>query len=447
MPHGETITIQYTPYGGARDLFGCRDRELLMEGPAGTGKSFAALWKAHLALLKYPGARWLLLRKTLVSLKASTLVTYREKVLHPALGVRFWAAKGDEPAHYAYPNGSKLIIGGMDKPGKIMSTEYDGVLWDEATDGTLDEWEALMTRLRYARMPYQQAIACANPSYPAHWLNERANSGRMTRVLSRHEDNPAVTPEYLAALDNLSGVRRARLYLGMWAAAEGTVYEDAWDAARNLVPRATISKRPDDLYGDCGIDPSWPRYLAVDFGYNNPFVCLWAAEDRDGRLWIYRELYQTKRLVEDHAAEIKRLSRWGALNGDPLPRLVICDHDAEDRATLERHLGLYTMPAHKSVSDGIQAVASALRPSGDDKPRLCILRDSLCERDASLADKHAPCSVVEEFDAYVWDRRANLKRGEAPVKEHDHGLDALRYLVAERMLVPSEVTYGSEPWY
>jgi predicted transcriptional regulator len=39
----------------------------------------------------------------------------------------------------------------------------------------------------------------------------------------------------------------------------------------------------------------------VDFGYTNPFVMQWWAEDPDGRLYLYREIYRTRRLVEDHA--------------------------------------------------------------------------------------------------------------------------------------------------
>src|SRR6185503_10636511 len=113
-PAPERVTIDYTPYGAARHLFACRDREILLEGPANTGKSYGALWKVHIALLKYPGCKWIMLRKTFASLKASTMVTYRERVLHPALGVHFWPSKGDEAPHYAYPNGSKLYVGGMD---------------------------------------------------------------------------------------------------------------------------------------------------------------------------------------------------------------------------------------------------------------------------------------------------------------------------------------------
>lgn len=421
-------SLTYDPRGGARELLLTRDRECLLDGPANTGKSFAGLWKMHLAALKYPGMHGLLLRKTLVSLKASTLVTFRERILGPQSPVRYWTSRADESAHYAYPGVdgqvSKVYVGGMDKADKIMSTEYDMALWDEATDGAESEWEALQTRLRYGRMPYQQAIACVNPQAPTHWLNQRANAGRIRRLLSRHEDNPTVTPEYLAMLNALTGVRRSRLYLGLWAAAEGTVYEDSWDATRNLVDRFTIP-------------PEWPRYLAVDFGYTHPFVCQWWAEDPDGRFYRYRELYMTHRLVEDHAKQIKALSRWGLRDGEPLPRAVICDHDAEDRATLEKHLGMLTIAAHKSVSDGIQAVAARWRPAGDGKPRLMLLRDSLVARDPYLVESKQPTCTEEEVESYIWDTRK-----ESPIKKHDHGLDPTRYMVAHKDLRQAELIIG-----
>ena len=242
-------------------------------------------------------------------------------------------------------------------------------------------------------MPYQQLIGDCNPDAPTHWLRQRANAGKTVMLESRHEDNPvlfdnegALTTEgtrYIAALDELTGVRLARYRYGIWAAAEGTVYEDSWNRALNIVDRFPVPAE-------------WPRYLAIDFGFTNPFVCLWAAQDPDGRLYIYRQIYKTKTLVEDHAKEIKRVSRWGQSGGDPLPRIVICDHDAEDRATLERHLGLLTMPAHKNVSAGIQAVASRFKCAGDGKPRVMIMRDCLEERDRDLLAAKKPSCLEDE---------------------------------------------------
>jgi len=47
-----------------------------------------------------------------------------------------------------------------------------------------------------------------------------------------------------------------------------------------------------------------------------------------------------------------------------------------------------------------------------------------------LGEKKLPQSTEEEFDAYIWDESNNRKKGEEPVKENDHGMDALRYMVA-----------------
>jgi phage terminase large subunit len=160
-------------------------------------------------------------------------------------------------------------------------------------------------------------------------------------------------------------------------------------------------------------------------------------EDPDGRLYLAHEIYYTRRLVEDHAKNIKDLLFYPS--GQPrgqLPRAIYADHDAEDRATLERHLGLSTKPAHKSVSDGIQAVQARLRVQEDGKPRLFIARGALVERDPELESASLPACGAEEIAGYVWAVKPGNSGGlkEAPVKENDHSMDALRYMAAARDL-------------
>jgi phage terminase large subunit len=115
---------------------------------------------------------------------------------------------------------------------------------------------------------------------------------------------------------------------------------------------------------------------------------------------------------------------------------VICDHDAEDRATLEKHLGLSTSAAKKTVSDGIQAVQSRLKPAGDGRPRLFVVRDALVERDEALDEATLPLCSTDEVGGYVWAVKPGNAGGlkEEPLKKDDHGMDALRYMVAERDL-------------
>lgn len=436
VDEGQAPVHTYRPRGAARRLLSCRDGEVLLAGPAGTGKSMAALHKMHLAAMKYPGMRGLIVRKTAVSLASTTLVTFREQVIAEALlngDVRFYGGSQEKAAAYLYPrNSSQLVIGGMDKPSKIMSSEYDLAYAGEATELTIMDWEAIISRLRHGKMPYSQALADCNPEAEHHWLKQRCNGGLMTLLESRHRDNPryytadgqltAEGRDYIVGkLHRLTGVRRLRLLDGLWAAAEGLVY-DGYDPTVHLVDRFDIPQ-------------SWTRWWSVDFGYTNPFVLQCWAEDSDGRLYLYREIYATGRLVEDHARTILGIVAPGGVWQEPKPRAIICDHDAEDRATLERHLEMSTVAAKKTVSDGVQAFAARLRPAGDGRPRLFILRDSVVERDEQLADAGRPTCTAEEFTSYVWAPGPDGKPAkEIPEKKDDHGMDGGRYMVAERDL-------------
>lgn len=420
----------YEPRGGAKELLHYKGREVLLSGPAGTGKSRSAIEKLHLCMEKYAGARALMVRKTRASLSESALVTFEDKVV-PAGHAILTGVQRRMRGGYEYPNGSKIVIGGMDNATKVMSTEYDVIYAQEAIELSEHDWESLTTRLRNGVMPYQQLMADTNPDTPQHWLKQRCDRGQVKLIESRHEDNPVLYDVaagtwteagrvYVGLLDDLTGARKQRLRFGRWVQAEGVVYE-GWDRALHVIERFEV---PAD----------WPRYWVVDFGYTNPLVWQAWAQDPDGRLYMYREIYHTQRLVEDHARDILELTA-----GEPRPQSVIVDHDAEDRATLERCLGLPTLAADKQVSPGIQAVAARLRRAGDGWPRLFLCENSLAERDEALVESHKPWCTEQEFDGYVWDLSAGRKRGEQPLKRGDHGcLIASTRIETERGPVPLE---------
>ncbi len=265
-PAMSEIVIRYTPRGSARDIFKMRDPEIIISGPAGTGKSRSVIEKLHLAALKYPNARILMLRKTRRSLTESGMVTYWTKIRPDLDGVQ-WKPSMQQ---YQYPNGSIIAVGGLDKPSKIMSSEWDIIYCQECTDLTETDWESCTIRLRNNVMPYQQLLGDCNPDAPTHWARQRANSGKTIMLESRHEDNPVlfsgdgdITNEgkrYLGTLESLTGVRLARYRYGVWASSEGMVYQNEWSRVNNLIDRFSIPR-------------TWARYLSVDMGYTNPFVC------------------------------------------------------------------------------------------------------------------------------------------------------------------------------
>lgn len=461
------LSHEFTAYGAARDFFHCRDREVLLVGAAGTGKSRAALEKLLMLMLLNPGARGLIIRKTLVSLGTTALATWRKFVIPELLasgGVEFYGGGPEEPPGYRFSNGSFVGIGGMDRPMKVMSSEWDVIYCMEATELTIDDWEALLSRLRNWVISFQQIMADCNPSYPTHWLKARGDRGAVNMLTSRHRDNPMLFDQvsgvatekgraYLDILASLTGVRRARLLDGLWAAADGLIYEN-FDPEINIVDKLSAFDRD----GNSATEPPahWTRWWSVDFGHTNPFVCQFWAEDEDGRAYLYREIYWTRRLVEDHAKEILSVVTKCVLEGveghdkcewrpfergfcrtewiEPRPMGIVCDHDAEDRATLEKYLGMSTTPAHKSKTKGIQAVDARWRKAGDGKPRLFFCRDALVKRDPDLEGRKLPTCSIEEIPAYTWAKTPAGDAKEEPLDKDNHGMDACRYYVAERDL-------------
>lgn len=442
----EQLTHTYRPRGGAIKLLECRDREVLLAGPAGTGKSMGALFKLHLLAMMHKGSRFLMVRKTLKSLTSTGLVTYQEKVAQEAIltgDVKFHGGSTKEPAAWKYSNGSTIVVGGMDDPTKIMSSEYDVIYVQEATELTQDDWEKATTRLRNGKISFQQIIADCNPDAPTHWLRQRCDTGRTTEILSKHEDNPLLFDdngnitqfgrEYMDILDNLTGARYLRLRKGLWVAAEGLVYEEEYDPHHHIIDQFPIPA-------------NWPRYWVVDFGYVHPFVLQWWAADEDGRLYLYREIFHTKRTVDVHAKDALRAvaslpdgmdERLASPRDwewrEPKPRLLVCDHDAENRAVFERDIGMGSTAAPKAVTSGIQTVQALMKKQPDGRARIFLMRDAVLETDQELRRLNRPASTIEEITSYVWHKPngTTIKAKEVPVKDMDDGMDAMRYIAYE----------------
>lgn len=430
----QVVPVAFAARGAVAELMKCREPECLLSGAAGTGKTVGALMKLHLACLMKPKVRCLIVRKTHASLTASTLVTFREKVAKEAIDAKmlhYYGGSGAEPASFRYNNGSVIVVGGLDRASRLLSTEFDLVLVDEAIEVTDEDLDTIITRLRNNVLSYQQLIMCTNPGPPTHHLKVRADAGRCRMFYSKHEDNPALYDDktntwteygkkYISLLESLTGVRYHRMRWGKWVAAEGQVYEN-WNPEIHVIDPFPV---PDD----------WQRWWGVDFGYTAPFVWQDFAEDPDGRLYLVREIVRTQRLVEDHVKEIKRITT--NKRGDWMaPTAIIVDPaNAEDRATFEKYIGIGTVAANKAKTAGIQAMQSRLEKAGDGKPRLMVFRNALKYRDHKMVDAMKPIGLIEEITGYVWASKpgSSTDLKEEPVKENDHSLDACRYVIAHR---------------
>lgn len=288
----------FRPYGAAVEALRCHDPEVLLDGPAGTGKSLAWLNKMLILCDKYPGSRHAMIRKTRKSLTETALWTWEEEVLPPHHPMRS-PAKREQRASYHHPNGSTVVVAGLDDPQKIMSSQFDFIYIQEATECEEEEVDMVTTRLRNGKMPYQQLAMDCNPGPPRHWLKRRFEREQTTRFASVHKDNPrwwdhekeAWTPEgerYLATLMNLPPMLRKRLFEGVWAAAEGAIY-DCFDTEEDVIEPFPLP-------------PEWPRYVGLDFGGTNTAALFTAVDPDTDILYHYREYLAGGRTAGSHVA-------------------------------------------------------------------------------------------------------------------------------------------------
>ncbi|MEP0814512.1 MAG: hypothetical protein HRF49_07600 [bacterium] len=155
-----------------------------------------------------------------------------------------------------------------------------------------------------------------------------------------------------------------------------------------------------------------PVSLGIDWGFRNPFVCLFAQVTGDDCVFIFDELYLTGHTLPECAeAVIER----GELYGVPFA-MGYPDPASPEGAHVFREYGIAMWQAPKGtklndVNDGILRVRGLF--GRDDKPAIVI--HPRCER------------LIRDLQNYIFNERAE---GEKPVKQNDHGPDALRYLVA-----------------
>jgi phage terminase large subunit len=362
----------------------------------------------------------LFVRKTRASMSTTVLQTWEDEVLVGRASVVKAGAGRDQRRTYTFPNGSTVDVAGLDKPERLMSSQYDFIFCFESTELTLNDYEMLTTRLTGQATPYQQIVLDCNPASDKHWLMQLVRAGKMHRFPSRLEDNPRWhdgenwTPrglDLIERLGNLSGVRRARLFEGKWVAAEGQIY-GLWSELVHVIDYRELPRE-------------WRRIRVIDFGYTNSFVCMWMALSPDDEVYVYREIGGPKRTVAEWHPLIEALSAGETYEA------TVADHDAEDRATLER-LGIITIAADKAVMPGIQGVQERLKVRGNLRPRLFVMRDSI-KTDQPYLDQEVraaglAASFREEVDGYVWAKTPDGKPSkEEPLKVNDHYCDALRY--------------------
>lgn len=447
------------------------------EGGSRSGKTFLICWWILKLADQYPGSRHLVARFARV--KANGTI-WQQTLLPMAKTLeRYGAAKINySNLRIDFLNGSYVVVDGLE-PSRIegvLGAEYSTVFINECNENKWGTIELLFSRLTqtctkhsidkqgnflpdHGKPIIPKLITDLNPTTKTSWhyklfhlkqdpvsQNPRPDAKNITYVHFRPSDNIKNQAKgYIETLESGSEQFRKRFLYGEYGSFEGLVYTE-FNPDVHVIDHYELpqkNRRGNYTFG-----------RAIDFGFwPDPFVCLWFCHDiAQGKVIIYREWYQRKVIVRDHAKHIYRLSYedlpeedkkkfhslLSGMNGkdDPfgdtddfyhlLKRgrmkiiqnqydFTVCDHDSEDRATLHAAL-IETESADKRRHIGFEHVSELLSHSEHKRPTLYVTRDCT--------------NTITEFESYRWAAEKDddkKKKDRATANGDDHAMDALRY--------------------
>ena len=240
-----------------------------------------------------------------------------------------------------------------------------------------------------------------NPDNRLHWFKLYwINMYRQKKLLYLHftmDDNLSLSEHMKERYrSRYVGVFYRRYILGEWVSADGIIY-DMWSGENTFAPEEAEKIVPIH------------RYVACDYGTTNPMVFLNVLDD-GSTFWITDEYYHDSKVAQQQKTDSEYANDFERFVDYDHSVRVILDPSAESFRMELRNRGYHVMEADNTVLDGIRITATMIQ-----RRRLKVMRGK-CP------------NLLNEVESYIWDEKASMRGEERPVKEHDHAMDAMRYL-------------------
>lgn len=385
---------------------------IIADGAIRSGKTVAmSLGFVFWAMETFDGQNFIMAGKTISSFQRNVLTNL--KTMLRSRGYRcFHHLSGETPSMLEVTKGGKTnyfyIFGGKDEGSQelVQGITAAGAFFDEVA--LMPESFVNQATGRCSVDGSKFWFNC-NPAGPMHWFKtgwiDKQKEKRLLYLHFTMEDNLSLSEKIKTRYRSMYvGVFFKRYIKGLWAVAEGLIYTMCTDA--NYY---TDAERPPALKSTA------VRSIAVDYGTTNPcvFLDIW---DDGQTIWVDREYRWDSRSDEARRSECpnKTDSQYGDdmtvfMGNDPR---YICDIVVDPSAlsfiTELRNRGFVVKAADNEVLDGIRIVATLLAQRN-------IMINESCT------------GLKSEMQSYAWDEKAAERGEEKPVKQLDHGPDALRY--------------------
>lgn len=372
-PTGKVI-YDYTPLPHQWAYHTAEAPNVIMEGGRGTGKSLAIRNDAHFRALRYPGFKYLIIRRTMPELRKSHLAY----IDHEMRCFQGYYNKTENIAYY--PNGSRGFFGHCENESDILnylSAEFDLIAFDELTTFALNQFLQISSSARSTEdKPYVALVrGGTNPlgegsQWVREWFIDKSvdpaefpdyHPDDFQALRSVYTDNPHLNQSaYRQRLASLpSHVRKAWLD-GEWLNEEGYFSDwQPWKSEPDQEPQEwhVINRLP-LVKNEPLLNQSWLNvYRAVDYGYHpDPAVCLWIAILPNKRAIVLKERTWFQTTATEVARDIVRESQG----------MRIVDTFADPSMWIDGHR------TGMSVADYYEANGVPLTPSKNDRRAIGI---------------------------------------------------------------------------
>ena len=267
-------------------------------GSAGSGKSYTIAQRIIIRCTKEP-IRVLVCRRYATTLRNSCFALFKEILtkwqLLPYVKIK------ETDMSITFPNGSQIIMVGLDTEEKLLSLTNISTVWvEEAYEVEKSKVEQLNLRMR-GTAANQQIILSWNPISKHSWLYEfTVNNPPENSVFihSTYKDNPFLNPEYVQALDEMEirNPEKYRVYgRGEWGVdSSGLVIKNWKSEAFDAMELAAAG-----LEHRAGMDLGWiDKSAIIDTLYDKA----------NHTIYVFNEFYKSGCQPSELAAAIKDMN-------------------------------------------------------------------------------------------------------------------------------------------
>ena len=267
-------------------------------GSAGSGKSYSIAQKIIIRCCREP-IRVLVCRRYATTLRNSCFALFKEILAKWQLTKYVNVRETD--MSIIFPNGSQIIMVGLDTEEKLLSLTNISTVWvEEAYEVEKEKIEQLNLRMR-GTAANQQLILSWNPISKQSYLYDFTIVNPPENSIFHHstyKDNPFLNAEYIAALDEMAirNPAKYRVYgLGEWGVdAEGLVITN-WRAEEFDAMELAAA----------GLE----HRAGMDIGWVDPTAITNTLYDRKNKIiYVFEEFYKSGCQLEELAAAIKKMN-------------------------------------------------------------------------------------------------------------------------------------------